>query len=479
MRSAKQAILKGFWFAACCIVLTIGVLPQSAIPERLTPFAIARGRFAGKPVRLVPRRQGKSNIPMRVKIQMDQGICLVSLGHDEEQELLFSMGEGSVRGQIPRDEELVLDPQGDEGFYDVAIGPEWHPLAPRARRIVFLPMAIGMTVALIFSRRLKPKAIHLPPRQSLFLAATGLLSGLVLYPAVHEAGHMVFGMLSGATPNWHGVVWTVMSGVEPHAAFYDVPKSAAPFMSAGGPILPTGVALLLLLIWRLIYRKTSWYVSAALVLIPVLFLFSTVGCLFELYRGSHMDALSVHWRLTGIARVLVSLSPFLVAVAVYVWLGIKLRGFGTRRRPSIDLKGASEEMDMKPRAAAIIKDRGRILLIHRIKEGREYWVLPGGSIEAGESEMDACHREVREETGLSIRILGLLVRIENRGRTETYFRAIPTGGKLELGEPERSRQSSTNRYGLEWVDQGKFREINFQPKQMKERIAELLASDNT
>jgi len=40
-----------------------------------------------------------------------------------------------------------------------------------------------------------------------------------------------------------------------------------------------------------------------------LFLFSTPGCLFELYRNTHMDALSVHVGLVGPLRVAFSSSP--------------------------------------------------------------------------------------------------------------------------------------------------------------------------
>ena len=36
------------------------------------------------------------------------------------------------------------------------------------------------------------------------------------------------------------------------------------------------------------------------------------------------------------------------------------------------------------RASAIVIRDNKILLIHRKKEGREYWVFPGGGIEEGE-----------------------------------------------------------------------------------------------
>jgi ADP-ribose pyrophosphatase YjhB (NUDIX family) len=47
---------------------------------------------------------------------------------------------------------------------------------------------------------------------------------------------------------------------------------------------------------------------------------------------------------------------------------------------------------------------GRLLLIRRGRDPhRGRWSLPGGRIEAGESPEQAVEREVREETGLSVR----------------------------------------------------------------------------
>jgi 8-oxo-dGTP pyrophosphatase MutT (NUDIX family) len=37
------------------------------------------------------------------------------------------------------------------------------------------------------------------------------------------------------------------------------------------------------------------------------------------------------------------------------------------------------------RAGAFIVDKGKILLIHRFFQGREYYVIPGGGVEEGET----------------------------------------------------------------------------------------------
>ena len=52
-------------------------------------------------------------------------------------------------------------------------------------------------------------------------------------------------------------------------------------------------------------------------------------------------------------------------------------------------------------SAVIFDRRGRLLLQQRSDGGQ--WGLPGGAVEIGESVAEAVVREVREETGLSVR----------------------------------------------------------------------------
>lgn len=56
--------------------------------------------------------------------------------------------------------------------------------------------------------------------------------------------------------------------------------------------------------------------------------------------------------------------------------------------------------------AVVTDDEGRIVLVHRKDNG--LWALPGGGMELGESIEDCAVREVREETGLDVRVTGLV-----------------------------------------------------------------------
>ena len=89
----------------------------------------------------------------------------------------------------------------------------------------------------------------------------------------------------------------------------------------------------------------------------------------------------------------------------------------------------------------ILDDENRILMVRQDHPERTVWMVPGGSIDEGESSVQAAAREVLEETGLEVEIGGLIWHVEEvseRGqRFVNFFRARVTGGELKLGkDPE-------------------------------------------
>jgi ADP-ribose pyrophosphatase YjhB (NUDIX family) len=90
--------------------------------------------------------------------------------------------------------------------------------------------------------------------------------------------------------------------------------------------------------------------------------------------------------------------------------------------------------------AVIVDAQGRVLLGRRAFEphlGR--WDLPGGFLHEAEAPLDALHREVAEETGLSVApdgILGMWNEPYQDGRTVlclTWF-ARPSGGDMRAAD---------------------------------------------
>lgn len=89
--------------------------------------------------------------------------------------------------------------------------------------------------------------------------------------------------------------------------------------------------------------------------------------------------------------------------------------------------------------AVITDGTGRILLVRRGRPpGVGLWSVPGGRVEPGETDAAAVAREVREETGLTVTVGGLLGSVVREGPEATYdifdYAAEPTGGTLRAGD---------------------------------------------
>src|SRR5213596_1015231 len=61
-------------------------------------------------------------------------------------------------------------------------------------------------------------------------------------------------------------------------------------------------------------------------------------------------------------------------------------------------------MEPRIRVSAILRWKGRMLLCRHEKPGKEYWLLPGGGVNSGESLVDALRREITEEIGIDERL---------------------------------------------------------------------------
>lgn len=90
-------------------------------------------------------------------------------------------------------------------------------------------------------------------------------------------------------------------------------------------------------------------------------------------------------------------------------------------------------------ASAVVWRDGKVLLVRRGRPpGKDFWSLPGGKVEPGETHEVAALREVLEETGIAAQILGFigiftvaLVKVEYQ---INCFAALATSGEAGAGD---------------------------------------------
>ena len=87
--------------------------------------------------------------------------------------------------------------------------------------------------------------------------------------------------------------------------------------------------------------------------------------------------------------------------------------------------------------AVVWDDKGQVLLIRRANPPRQgQWSLPGGKVEFGEPLQAAAQREVREETGLEVEILGLIDAVDAihpPGAEDAHYVLIDYGARVVSG----------------------------------------------
>lgn len=124
--------------------------------------------------------------------------------------------------------------------------------------------------------------------------------------------------------------------------------------------------------------------------------------------------------------------------------------------------------------AIVVKDDA-LLVMHRNKFGHEYYTLIGGGVDGGESLEDALHREVMEETSLTISS-PRLVFTEEAG--EPYGTQYVYLCKYESGEvamPADSEEAKIhalgkNLYTPEWLPVVDLPDIPFLSETLKDAL---------
>jgi 8-oxo-dGTP diphosphatase len=112
------------------------------------------------------------------------------------------------------------------------------------------------------------------------------------------------------------------------------------------------------------------------------------------------------------------------------------------------------------RVSALLSWRGQILLCRHEKPGKEYWLLPGGGVNSGESLTDALQRELEEELGIDedVPVEGPVALVESidpkrpvrKHVVHIVFAGDLTGRSLDA---VRSEDAAVRGHRLFWIDE--------------------------
>lgn len=137
-------------------------------------------------------------------------------------------------------------------------------------------------------------------------------------------------------------------------------------------------------------------------------------------------------------------------------------------------------MNKRIRAVGIVINQGKVLLMYRKRPEKEYYIFPGGGVEAGEEVKDAVVRELWEETSIKVSVGELLYHLKFSDDTEQYFYLCDyLAGEPELGDfIEKEKMSRGNNfYQPLWWELTKLPETLLYPLEVRDWLIEDLKSN--
>lgn len=137
----------------------------------------------------------------------------------------------------------------------------------------------------------------------------------------------------------------------------------------------------------------------------------------------------------------------------------------------------NEKMSKRKRVnsrAILLSGKNKLVLMHRIKNGQEYYVTPGGGVEGIEKPDEALIREIKEEAGIPIDPQSLKepILIESQNTKDYFFfcREDRSQNRTEPTGPEISKSTKDNYYEIVECDINSLAELNIVPPQVRNMI---------
>lgn len=137
---------------------------------------------------------------------------------------------------------------------------------------------------------------------------------------------------------------------------------------------------------------------------------------------------------------------------------------------------------MEEKVRAIIIEDGKVLLMHRVKNGQEYWAFPGGGVEKiDKTREEGLQRECCEELGVNVKIGDLFMEkpslAQNAlGQMEYFYNCKIIGGEVGTGTGPEWSGRDVEKYGtyeVEWLSISEMKDKNVYPIELRDKIINL------
>ena len=137
---------------------------------------------------------------------------------------------------------------------------------------------------------------------------------------------------------------------------------------------------------------------------------------------------------------------------------------------------------MKNRASGILIENGKILLIKRIKDNNEYYVIPGGGIEANENIIDATKRELKEEANIDVKLISdnPLYTLNETDRCQYFMLVEKVSGEIGIGSGPEYTNNNNGIYLPIMIDLKDIinENINLKPNEFKNELINIINNIN-
>lgn len=128
------------------------------------------------------------------------------------------------------------------------------------------------------------------------------------------------------------------------------------------------------------------------------------------------------------------------------------------------------------RVRAIIIENNKVLLMHRIKQGHEYWTFPGGGVDKEDKSLeDGLKRECKEELGVEVEIKDLYFKEFDTfsNQIQYYYICKIIGGELGTGNGPEWINRDVEKYGtyeIVWIPISELKDKIVYPFKVRDKI---------